>query len=156
MSDRHQISDKVTVGAQVTKEEIERLPKEGFKTVVNLREPGEQEQPISPDEERALVERAGLRYVHIPVSGKDMKPELVDRFRQELKTMPSPVFVHCHKGKRAGAFAMMAAAVDAGWSGQHTVDTAEQMGFKCDTPQLKQFVTEYVDGHQGHGASAGR
>lgn len=145
MSDRHQISDKVTVGAQVTKEEIDRLPGEGFKSVVNLREPGEPEQPISPDDERTLVEDVGLKYVHIPVSGKDMKPELVDRFRQQLKTLPSPIFVHCHKGKRAGAFAMMAAAVDAGWSGEHTIETAEKMGFKCDTPQLKEFVMTYID-----------
>lgn len=145
MSERHKISDQVTVGAQVSEEEVERLPQEGFKTVVNLREPGEQDQPISPDEERRLVEAAGMKYLHIPVSGKDMKPELVDRFRQELKTLPGPVFVHCHKGKRAGAFAMMAAAVDAGWSGEQTLETAEKMGFKCDTPQLKEFVTSYVD-----------
>jgi uncharacterized protein (TIGR01244 family) len=145
VSERHKISDQVTVGAQVSEEEVRRLPQEGFRTVVNLREPGEQEQPISPDDERKFVEAAGMKYLHIPVSGKDMKPELVDRFRQELKTLPGPVFVHCHKGKRAGAFAMMAAAVDAGWSGEQTVETAEQMGFKCDTPQLKEFVTSYVD-----------
>jgi uncharacterized protein (TIGR01244 family) len=147
MSERHKISDQVTVGAQASEEEVKRLPQEGFKTVVNLREPGEQEQPISPDDERKIVEAAGMKYLHIPVSGKDMKPELVDRFRQELKTLPGPVFVHCHKGKRAGAFAMMAAAVDAGWTGERTVETAEEMGFKCDTPQLKEFVTSYVDNH---------
>jgi uncharacterized protein (TIGR01244 family) len=147
MSERHKISDQVTVGAQVSEEEVKRLPQEGFRTVVNLREPGEQEQPISPDDERKIVEATGMKYVHIPVSGKDMKPELVDRFRQELKTLPGPVFAHCPKGKRAGAFAMMAAAVDAGWTGERTVETAEEMGFKCDTPQLKEFVTSYVDNH---------
>ena len=145
MSERHKINDAVTVGAQVSEQEVQRLPQEGYKTVVNLREPGEQEQPISPDDERRLVERAGMKYVHIPVSGKDMKPEQVDRFREELKTLPAPVFVHCHKGKRAGAFAMMAAAIEAGWSGDKTLETAEQMGFKCDTPQLKDFVKGYVD-----------
>ena len=149
MSERHKINDRVTVGAQVTEQEVQRLPQEGYKTVVNLREPGEQEQPISPDDERKLVERAGMKYVHIPVSGKDMKPEQVDRFREELKTLPAPVFVHCHKGKRAGAFAMMAAAVEAGWSGDRTLETAEQMGFKCDTPELKDFVKGYVDRNSG-------
>ena len=145
MGERYKISDQVTVGAQISEDEVRQLPQAGFKTVVNLREPGEQDQPLSPDEERGLVEATGMKYLHIPVSGKDMKPELVDRFRQELKSLPSPVFVHCHKGKRAGAFAMMAAAVDARWSGTQTVETAEQMGFKCDTPELKEFVTSYVD-----------
>jgi uncharacterized protein (TIGR01244 family) len=94
-----------------------------------------------------LVEQAGLKYPHLPVLSKDMKPELVDRFREELNSLPAPVFVHCHKGKSAGAFAMMAAAVDADWTGESTVETAEQMGFKCDTPRLKEFVTNYVDRH---------
>jgi uncharacterized protein (TIGR01244 family) len=145
MSERQKINDNVTVGAQVSEEEVKRLPQEGFRTVVNLREPGEQDQPVSPDDERKMVEAAGMKYLHIPVSGKDMKPEQVDRFRQELMAQPGPVFVHCHKGKRAGAFAMMAAAVEQGWSGDQTLQTAEQMGFKCDTPQLKEFVKGYVD-----------
>lgn len=145
MSERRKINDRVTVGAQVSEEEVKRLPREGFRTVVNLRESGEQDQPVSPDDERKMVEAAGMTYLHIPVSGKDMKPEQVDRFRQELKAQPGPVFVHCHKGKRAGAFAMMAAAVEQGWSGDQTLQTAEQMGFKCDTPQLKEFVKGYVD-----------
>ncbi len=148
MNERHRISGEVTVGGQVGEGEIQKLPAEGFKTVVNLREPGEEDQPLAPDEERKLVEQAGLAYVHIPVSGKDMKPELVDRFRRELERLPSPAFVHCHKGKRAGAFAMMAAAVDAGWSGAQTLETAERMGFECDTPELKQFVTRSVDSHR--------
>ena len=149
MSERQRISDGVTVGAQVSKDEVGQLPQEGFKTVVNLREPGEQEQPISPDEERKLVEASGMTYLHIPVSGKDMKAEQVDRFRQEIKTLPGPVFVHCHKGKRAGAFAMMAVAVEKGWSGDQTIETAEEMGFECDTPQLKDFVKRYVDRNTG-------
>ena len=145
MSERYRISDRVTVGAQVSEEEVKALGKEGFKTIVNLREPGEEDQPVSPDAEAQFVEQAGLKYLHMPVSSKAMKPELVDRFRDELKSLPAPVFVHCHKGKRAGAFAMMAAAVEAGWTGEKTVQTAEDMGFKCDTPQLKEFVTNYVD-----------
>ena len=150
MSERHRINDRVTVGAQVSEDEVKRLPQEGFRTVVNLREPGEEEQLVSPDDERKFVEAAGMKYLHIPVSGKDMKGDQVDRFRQELKALPGPVFVHCHKGKRAGAFAMMAAAVEQGWSGEQTLEMAEQMGFECDTPQLKDFVKGYVDRNTWH------
>ena len=149
MSERNKINDQVTVGAQVSEEEVKRLPQEGFKTVVNLREPGEQEQPISPDDERKFVEAAGMKYLHIPVSGKDMKAEQVDRFRRELGLLPGPVFVHCHKGKRAGAFAMMHTAVEAGMTGEETLQRAEQMGFECDTPQLKEFVAGYIDRNRG-------
>ncbi|MBV8234184.1 MAG: hypothetical protein JO075_00645 [Acidimicrobiia bacterium] len=46
-----------------------------------------------------------MQYVHIPVSMKDKRPELIDQFREDLGRLPGPVFVPCHKGQRAGAFA---------------------------------------------------
>lgn len=145
MQDRMKISDQITVGAQPTEEKIPQLAREGFKSVINLRTVGEKEQPLSPEEEGAKVKAAGMSYLHIPVSSQAMSPEQVDQFREELTRQPGPVFVHCHKGKRAGAFAMMHAAVGAGWSGEETLQKAEQMGFACDQPALKDFVKGYID-----------
>ncbi len=149
--DRMTITDRLSVGAQPTEEQLLGMAREGVKTVVNLRTAGEDEQPLSPEEEGKRVEAAGMRYVHLPVSMKAMGPELVDRFRDTLKEVPGPVFVHCHKGKRAGAFAMMHRAVETGMTGDETLKQAEQMGFECDVPALKEFVTGYVDSHGGRG-----
>ncbi len=86
-----------------------------------------------------------MEYLHVPVSAAEMRPEQVDQFRQEAGRLPAPVFVHCYKGMRAGAFAMMHLAIQAGWSGEDTIQQAQQMGFECDQPQLQQFVAEYID-----------
>jgi uncharacterized protein (TIGR01244 family) len=145
MQDQMKLSDQMTVGAQPTKGQLKELAQEGFKTVVNLRTAGEEDQPLSPEEERAQVEALGMEYLHIPVSTKEMRPEQVDQFHRELKRLPGPVFVHCHKGKRAGAFGMMHSAVEAGWTGEQTLRQAEQMGFQCDQPALKDFVQGYID-----------
>ncbi|MBX6312787.1 MAG: protein tyrosine phosphatase family protein [Isosphaeraceae bacterium] len=145
MIERIQISDQLFVGAQPIEEQLRNMAREGIKSVVNLRAAGEEDQPLSLEEEGAKARELGLQYLYIPVSLKDMRPDQVDQFREELKRLPGPVFVHYHKGKRAGAFAMMHAAVEAGRTGEQTLAQAEQMGFECDVPALKEFVRGYVD-----------
>ncbi len=141
------INDNVTVGAQPSESEIPLLSEQGYKSVVNFRTAGEEEQPISPGEEGQKVEAAGMKYLHIPVSMDSMGPELVDRFREQFPDLPKPVFAHCASGKRAGAFVMMDMAVKQGMTGDQTLEKAEQMGFECDKPELKTFVKQYVDNH---------
>lgn len=145
MQDHMKINDAVTVGAQPTEDQLAELARSGFKAVVNLCMAGEQDQPLSPEAEGERVRGLGLEYLHIPVSTKDMRPEQVDEFRQKLADLPKPVFAHCHRGKRAGAFVMMGMAVDHGMTGDQTLQQAEQMGFECDQPELKEFVKGYVD-----------
>lgn len=145
MEGRMRINDQLTVGPQPTEQELKQLVAEGFRSVVNLRMPGEEKQPLSPDDEKKLVRALGLEYLHIPVSKEAIQPEQVDRFRQDVKRLPGPVFVHCHSGKRAGALAMIHTACEVGISGEQTLHQAEQMGFRCDVPQLKEFVKGYVD-----------
>ncbi|MBA2116812.1 beta-lactamase hydrolase domain-containing protein [Bremerella alba] len=147
MSNAMKINEEVTVGPQPSKSEIQSLNERGFKSVINFRTAGEDDQPISPEQERTKVEAAGLKYVHIPVSMTAMGPELVDGFREQFPQLPKPVFAHCKSGKRAGAMVMMHIAVEEGMSGQHTLDKAEEMGFECEQKELRTFVKEYVDNH---------
>jgi len=148
MKDLKKINDQITVSGQPTADDIAQLKSDGFRTIVNLRTEGEEDQPMRPEEERQAVEKAGMKYVHLPVSSAGMGPELVDKFRAQLAELPGPVLVHCAAGMRAGAFTMMATATKEGWSGDETLEKAKAMGFACEAPQLKQFVRSYVDTHQ--------
>lgn len=147
--DTMKINEKVSVGGQPSDVDLQELARQGYKSVINLRTEGEEEQPMSPAEEAEKVGALGLKYRHIPVDMKAAGPETVNRFRQELPGLPGPIFVHCHTGKRAGAFTMMDQAVQNGMTGTQTLEQAEKMGFKCDSPELKKFVTEYVDSKLG-------
>ena len=147
MANNMKINDKVTVGPQPSENEIQQLSQQGFKTVVNFRTEGEDEQPLSPDAEGEKVKAAGLKYLHIPVSMKSMGTELVDQFREKYPELPKPVFAHCKSGKRAGAMVMMHMAVEKGMSGEETLQKAEKMGFECEQEELRQFVKSYVDNH---------
>lgn len=141
------INEQITVGPQPSESELKELKDIGFKTVANFRTEEEDDQPISPQEEGEKVQGLGLSYLHIPVSMKEMKPEQVDRFREEYEKLPKPIYGHCQTGKRAGAFAMMQLACEQGLSGDETIQQAQTMGFECDKQELVEFVREYVDQH---------
>lgn len=147
MADRMQIDDELTVGAQPSESEIETLAKDGFKSVVNFRTAGEDDQLLSLDKEESQVIAAGMKYLHVPISMKSMNQAKVDEFRKRLESLPKPAFAHCKTGKRAGAMTMMHVAVENGMSGEQTLKKAEEMGFECDVPELKEFVKTYVDSH---------
>lgn len=139
------INDQVTVSGQPTDDELKEIASQGFKSIVNFRAEGEEEHQLSPSEEGKIVEALGLSYVHIPVSLKALNSESVDQFREQYEKLPKPVFAHCKSGKRAGAMVMMHLAVEQGMSGERALRQAEEMGFQCDQPELKQFVETYVD-----------
>lgn len=147
MPDHMQINDELTVGGQPTESEIQTLAKDGFKAIVNFRTAGEDDQPLSPDEEQREVVAAKMKYLHVPVSMNSMDEGKVDEFRRHLQSLPKPVFAHCKTGKRAGAMAMMHVAVEKGMTGDQTLKQAREMGFECDVPKLEEFVKTYVDSH---------
>lgn len=85
-----QINDQVSVGPQPSEEEPQKLGQQGFKTVVNFRTEGEEEQPLSPQAEGEKAKSAGMEYLHLPVSTEAMGPELEQFVRQ---------YVDSHKAK---------------------------------------------------------
>ena len=146
MAHRIKISDGLSVDTgQPTREELERLAREGFTTVVNLRTAGEQNQPLSPEAEGDVARRAGLDYLHIPVASTDPRPEQVDQFQKKLAELPGPVLVHCASGKRSGAFAILQTARHEGLSGEQALARAKQLGFDWKSPELEGFITRYLD-----------
>ncbi|QDU80000.1 Beta-lactamase hydrolase-like protein [Polystyrenella longa] len=147
MSKRIRMNDALTVGSQPEREEFSELHDRGFQTIVNFRTTVEEDAPLSPEDERQLVEEAGMHYLHFPVSLDKINSELVDQFRDKLESVPEPIYAHCKSGKRAGAMFMMHIATEKGMTGQRTLEQAEQMGFGCDKPALREFVRSYIDEH---------
>ncbi|MFW5798591.1 MAG: fused DSP-PTPase phosphatase/NAD kinase-like protein [Planctomycetota bacterium] len=150
------INDQVTVGSQPNPAELEQLARHGYKSVINLRTSGEVDDELTPDEEGDQVKALGMQYVNIPVSMDDADETTVDRFRQNLNRMPKPVYVHCARGKRAGAMTMMDVGVKQDMDGEEVLEKAEDMGFECDQEQLEQFVRSYVDDHTSDEPSVGK
>ena len=144
MQNQLKISDKVTVGPQPSEAELSALAEQGFKTVVNLRTAGEPDQPLPPELEGLKVRNAGMNYLHIPVSGADMRIDQVDRFGEELHALPGPAYVHCRGGTRAAIFALLDEAEREGWTSDETLHRMADCGSACNTPQAQECVRGYL------------
>lgn len=86
-------NDLLAAGGQPTKEQIEKLQKEGYEAIINL-------SPVSTKnyfgDEAAEVERSGMEYVHYPVDCSNLKESHFLTFSSILKSMEGKrVFVHC-------------------------------------------------------------
>jgi len=155
MSNRLRVDDRFTIEmAPPTAERVGELAREGFRSVVNLRTPGEQNEVLSPSAEGDVARRHGLAYVSIPVSPQDMNETIADRFDQEVSRLPGPVVVHCASGKRAGLFTLMHVARTEGLSGDEAVAKAEATGYEFATPEAKAFFTRAVDAGKDAGKAA--
>ena len=153
MQDTVQINDRFTVaGFAPEAEQISKIAQEGFRSLINLQTDDEDKKlKMKPKEEGRKAEEAGLTYLHHPVDGEKLSDDVVDAFRRKATELPAPVLVQCASGKRSGAFVMMHIGCEKGMSGDEVVEKAEEMGFKCDTPELEKFVKDYVNSHNGKG-----
>ncbi|WP_138933262.1 beta-lactamase hydrolase domain-containing protein [Roseovarius arcticus] len=151
MQDTVKINDRFTIAKFAPEAgQIRQAAQEGFRSLINMQTDDEEKKlKMAPDQERQKAEDAGLAFLHHPVDGEKLSEDLVDDFRRKATDLPAPVLVHCASGKRSGAFVMMHIGSEQGMTGEEVVQKAEEMGFECDTPELEDFVKNYVNSHNG-------
>jgi uncharacterized protein (TIGR01244 family) len=132
---RKAISQQVSVGGQPRQSDLEELKKEGVATVVNLRAVGE-DSPLNPAEERAVAEKLGLQYHHLPISLDRLDIDQIKELRKILRNSQGPVFVHCGMGQRACSFSLAASGVDA----DSIFEQASALGFPVQDEKLRTFL----------------
>ncbi|RKI64861.1 phosphatase [Corallococcus sp. AB049A] len=145
-AERIKVSERLTVEmSQPTRDRVEALATEGFRSLVNLRTAGEAGQTLSPDEEGEVARRHGLQYLHVPVVPSDLGAEVARRFDEEVARLPAPTLVHCASGRRAGLFTLMHVARAEGLSADDAIARGERLGFEL-SEQAKSLFRQYVDG----------
>lgn len=88
------IDARVSTAGHPEEADLKQMHAEGVRRVINLRRPGEQNQPLEPDAQGDAVRRAGMDYVHIPVDPKNLSPAQLDAVAQAIASSPGPVMVH--------------------------------------------------------------
>jgi protein tyrosine phosphatase (PTP) superfamily phosphohydrolase (DUF442 family) len=125
-------------GGRPTPAGLAFLKEKGIKTVVDLR-PG--------DGEKALVEKLGMKYVHLPISAWGRIPgETVQTFFQIARDPASqPVFVHCQRGAdRVGVMVGFYRIAFQGWDGEKAYREARAMGMSWWFRGLKRQLYEFA------------
>jgi uncharacterized protein (TIGR01244 family) len=137
---RKLISSQISVGEQPLASDLEKLKNEGVTTVVNLRLEGE-EGPLTPAKERALTEKLGLEYHHLPISLGNLDAAQVKELREMLKDRLGPVFVHCGTGQRACSLSLAASGLDT----DSIFEGSAKLGFPVQDQRLSAFLKSLKD-----------
>ncbi|HLE83343.1 MAG TPA: sulfur transferase domain-containing protein [Thermoanaerobaculia bacterium] len=99
----------VITGGQPDAAQLAALAEAGYRTVVDLRAPGE---PYSREDEKAALESLGVEYVSIPVAGPEGLTEESARALSAVLAEKDayPIAIHCASGNRVGALLALEAA----------------------------------------------
>jgi uncharacterized protein (TIGR01244 family) len=135
-----QVTPEFCTAGQPRPEHFEHLKGTGVKAVLNLRTPGEHREA----EERAEVERIGMKYFNIPVVYSEPTDAQVDEFLKITDDPANrPMLIHCTAAIRVGAFWMIRRIVRDGMSYDDALAEARKVGL-VNAPHLEEFVKAYL------------
>ena len=136
------VSDTYYRGAQPVGRDFADLKTLGIKTVIDLQEYGDKDEP-------AAAKQAGLNYIRIGMNTR-VNPTAA-QLEQFLKIVndpaQQPVYVHCAGGHhRTGVMTAVYRMTQDGWNGTQAFAEMNKFGFWADFlhPEFKQFVLAYV------------
>ncbi len=140
-----EVTPRIGTGGQPTDDGIRQLAEKGYRTIVNMREPGE--EGLDFDKERNLAEDLGMKYYQIAFSSKEPKEEPVSQLITLMEQLKQEkVFVHCRTGSRVGAAMMCKRALKDGVPAERAEEEAGRIGLRSEA--LRQFAREYIANHK--------
>ena len=105
-----QLSDHYSVASQISPADVGHFAEQGYTTIIcnrpDAEDPG---QPPSAEIE-AECQRHGLEFQLIPMQGRFVNPDTVERMRAALDESPGPVLAYCRSGTRSSIIWQMIAA----------------------------------------------
>jgi len=128
-------------GAQPEGRDYADLKAFGIKTVIDLTQDGDSQEP-------ATVERLGMKFYRIPMTTHE--PPSAAKIAQFLKLVENPanqpVYVHCQGGRhRTGVMTAIYRMTDEGWTPNQAFAEMKQYKFGADFlhSEFKDFVYNY-------------
>jgi uncharacterized protein (TIGR01244 family) len=135
-----QVTPEFCTAGQPRPEHFEYLKGTGVKAVLNLRPPAEHREA----EERAEVERLGMKYFNIPVVYREPTDAQVDEFLKITDDPANrPMLIHCTAAIRVGTFWMIRRIVRDGMSYDDALAEARKVGL-VNAPHLEEFAKAYL------------
>lgn len=90
-------SDRLATSGSIDQAAVDELSSKGFTTIIDIRTAIE-----GTAGEKRAVEKAGMRYINIPVSGNGITDAHVKEFARYFEASKGPVLLHCGSGNRVG------------------------------------------------------
>lgn len=117
-------------------ESLAALKKLGIRTIISV-------DGVTPDVETA--KRLGIRYVHLPIGYDGVPRDQAVRMVKAVKTLPGPVYVHCHHGIHRGPAAVAVCGMASeGWSKERAAEWMKLAGTASDYRGLYASVRDFA------------
>lgn len=96
-----QVSPSFWVSPQIACDDIAKLQREGFATIICNRPDGEEAGQPAAQDIAAEAAAAGIAFHHIPVAGGAFPPDAVAAFAAARRTATGPTLAFCRTGTRS-------------------------------------------------------
>lgn len=139
------IDSQFATGGAMKPEAAAELKRHGYKAVLSLRAASEPGADVEAN--KAAVEAAGMRYIHIPFARTAPDADAaVEKFLAATKDPANqPLFFHCAGGNRAASvWAVRRVLVD-GWSREKAFAEADSVGTISDV--MRKWAEDYLTAH---------
>lgn len=97
------VTENIHTAGQPTRQQLKQIAKNGFDVVINLA----MHNRGALKQEDKIVTKAGMLYIHIPITWKNPEIERLPLFMNLLKSLQKSnkkVFIHCIKNYRVSVF----------------------------------------------------
>ncbi len=120
-----QLTDTIATGGQPSEAEIKSIAQAGFEVVINLGLTG---TDYALEDEAGLVERLGMRYIHIPVVWDSPARSDLDQFFEAMDaTQDRKRFVHCALNMRVSVFMALYRILRLGWRYERAIEGVHEI-----------------------------
>jgi uncharacterized protein (TIGR01244 family) len=135
----------VACGGATETSALEGLAKDGFKSVINLRQATETNANIEQNAARA--KELGLKYIHIPFNTQQLDPAVIDKFLAAIADkFNQPAYVHCGSASRVGSVWLAKRVLQDGWTVEKATEEAKAIGLRGEP--LEKFALDYIAAHK--------
>jgi protein tyrosine phosphatase (PTP) superfamily phosphohydrolase (DUF442 family) len=143
-----EVTPLIGTGGQPAESGLRLLAEKGYKAIINLRTPGERlsassEEKVNLEAEQRAVLSLGMKYVSIPVSGRQPGDEQAAAFLKAMvEYKEDRVFIHCATGNRVGSFILIKRVLQDGVGREQAEEEARKVGLRSEV--LLNFASDYI------------
>lgn len=131
------ITEQIAISGLIGDGGVSSLAATGFKTIIDMRTANE-----GTAEEKALVERAGMEYVNVPMTVAGISDEQLAVFTKAIESAERPVLIHCGSGNRASAM-WAVYQISKGADPGVTIEAARKSGLR---PPMEEKICMTISG----------
>jgi len=99
-----QIDENFSISKQITLEDVKLLADDGIKILICNRPDGEDPNQLTCAQVKAVADENGMQFVHIPVAGREIPEESLEKFADVLDNGNEKIHAYCRTGTRSSFF----------------------------------------------------